>query len=102
MGIAGVGFHISGNFVQQTIRKPKNWIDRGYKITVPYPFKWREKIGKVKCDCKMCEEHYAPYYGISWHHSKECALIKHINKRPQILNLNQYYGRDMSVIAQTE
>lgn len=102
MYISGKGFHISGNFVKPTIRRPKNWIHRKYKITVPYDFKWREKIGKIKCDCKVCEEHYAPYYGFTWFHSKECALMKYINKRPQILNLIQYYGRDMSVITLTD
>ncbi len=102
MGITGNGFHISGNFAKLGRRKPKNWIEKGYKIIVPYKFKWREKIGKVKCTCKECEEHYAPYYGVDWHHSKDCELIKLIDKRPQILNLQQYCGKDMSIIASTE
>lgn len=102
MGITGVGFHISGNFAKLSKRKPKNWIEKGYKILVPYKFNWREKIGKVECDCKVCEEHYALYYGVDWYHSKECALIKYINQRPQIQNLQQYCGRDLSLIASTE
>lgn len=102
MGITGQGFHISGNFNKLSKRKPRNWINKGYKIIVPYQFKWREKIGKVKCNCKTCEEHYAPYYGVDWHHSKDCALMNYINKRPQILNLWQYNNKDMWIIASTE
>lgn len=85
------------NNIQKKIkRKPKNW------IVVPFTFKWRHKIGKVECDCKFCEEHYQPWYGVSWFHSKDCALMKYIDSRPQICNLNQYYGQDLSLIAQTE
>jgi hypothetical protein len=94
--------HISGNFNRLSKRKPKNWIDVGYKIIVPYKFKWRAKIGSIECDCKMCEEHYAPYYGTDWYHSKDCALMKYIDKRPQVLNLWQYANRDMSLIVSTE
>lgn len=94
--------HISGNFCKVTKRKPKNWIDNGYKIIVPFDFKWRVKIGKTECTCTHCEEHYQPYYGISWFHSKDCEIMKLIEKRPQILNLIQYYGRDMWMIAQTD
>ena len=102
MGITGKGFHLSGNFNKLSKRKPKNWIDNGYKIIVPYKFKWREKIGKIKCDCEVCEEHYAPYYGVDWHHNKNCALIQYINRRPQILNLQQYHARDISLITSTD
>lgn len=94
--------HLNGNFCSVTKRKPRNWIDKGYKMIVPYKFKWRHKIGNVECDCKVCEEHFQPWYGITWFHSKECALMKHIDKHPQILNLNQYYGRDLSIIDYIE
>ncbi len=102
MGIYYNGAHISGNFNPITKRKPKNWIQTGYKIIIPFPFKWREKIGNVECDCKECEEHYAPYCGVEWYHMKDCALIKLLDKRPQILNLWQYCGRDMNCIASTD
>lgn len=102
MGIFFNGGHISGNFRKLTKRKPKNWINVGYKIIVPFDFKWRHKVGKVECTCKECEEHYQPWYGTSWFHSKDCELIKHIEKRPQILNLNQYWDWDYQMIAQTE
>ncbi len=101
MGIYWNGAHISGNFNKITKRKPKNWVERGYKIIVPYGFKWRDRIGKVECDCSVCEEHYQAYYGVDWFHSKDCALMKYINKRPQILNLRQYQ-RDFTLIASTE
>lgn len=83
-------------------RKPKNWVNNGYRITVPFDFKWRHKIGKVECNCKEVVECYRPWYGVSWFHSKDCAFIKYINTHPQICNLTQYYGRDFSLIAQTE
>lgn len=102
MGITGKGFHISGNFLKLAKHKPKNWIYVGYKIIVPYKFKWRHKIGKVKCTCKVCEEHYQPYYGVTWYHMPDCALIQRINNRPQICNLMQYYGNDLQQIACTE
>lgn len=102
MGTYYNGIHISGNFNPITKKKPKNWINNGYKIIVPFKFKWREKIGKIECDCKECEEHFAPFYGVEWYHMKDCALIKYINKRPQVLNLMQYYGRDMRLIACTD
>lgn len=94
--------HLIGNFAPLTKRKPKNWIDKNYKIMVPYDFKWRHKIGKVECDCKECEEDYMPWYGMSWYHSKDCALMKYVESHPQLKNLNQYYDRDFSLIAQTE
>lgn len=102
MGTYFNGNHISGNFASITKRKARNWIEKGYKILVPFKFKWRHKIGKVECDCKVCEEHYQPWYGISWFHAKDCALMQYIDKHPQICNLNQYYGQDLSLIAQTD
>ena len=102
MGTYYNGIHINGNLNKLSKRKPRNWIETGYKILVPYKFKWREKIGKVECNCTECEEHYQAYYGIDWYHSKECALIKHIEAHPQILNLNQYYARNMNLIASTD
>ena len=94
--------HLIGNFNKVTKRKPKNWINNGYKIIVPYDFKWRHKVGKVECTCVTCEEHYQPWYGTSWHHSKDCAMIKHIEKNKGIFNLKQYYDWDYKLIAQTE
>lgn len=96
------GAHIIGNFNKITRRKPKNWIENGYKIIVPYRFKWRDKFRKVECDCKVCEEHFMPYYGTTWYHSNDCTMIKEIDRRPQTLNLNQYYGINFRIIATTE
>jgi hypothetical protein len=83
----GDGIVACGNFVKPTKRRPKNWIDRGYKIVVPYDFKWRDKLGDVECDCKEIEEHYQPWYGFSWYHLDDCAIGKHLKKHPGILNL---------------
>lgn len=102
MGAYFNGNHISGNFNPITKSKPKNWIETGYKIIIPFSFKWRHKIGKVNCDCTECEEHFQPYYGFTWYHSKECSLMKHIEKYPQIGSLPQFCGQDLSMIAQTE
>jgi len=68
-------------------RKPKNWIDVGYTIKVPFEFKWRGKLGKVKCDCTEVTENYQPWYGFTWYHSDECAMMKHLDKYPQMENL---------------
>lgn len=102
MGTYFNGAHISGNFNPITKRKPKNWIERGYKIMVSYKFPWRTRIGGVECDCKECEEHFAPYYGFDWYHSKNCALMKYLDRHPQVLNLWQYAGSDMRCIASTD
>ncbi len=67
--------------------KPKNAWNRDYKAIIPYPFKWRAKLGKVECDCKECIKMYQPYYGSTWIHSDECAVMKHYKKYPQMNNL---------------
>lgn len=86
----GNGIAICGNFNELTKRKPKNWIERGYKIVIPFNFKWRDKLGKVECDCAEVEEHYQPWYGFSWYHLKSCAIVKHVEKYPGILNLVEW------------
>lgn len=80
------GVHISGNFAKVTKKKPRS-IDRDYKVMVPYFLKWREKIGKVRCNCKELLECYQPWYGKTWYHSDECALMIQIKKKPQLKNL---------------
>lgn len=94
--------HIIGNFNKLTKKKPRGWRNQGYKITIPYKFKWRHKIGKIKCDCKLCEEHYKPWYGWRFYHNKGCAYVEVFNKRPQLLNLLQYSGREINLIAVTD
>lgn len=74
-----------------------NDIDSPYRILVPYKFKWREKVGKFTCDCTMCEEWYQPWYGVTWLHNKDCALMK------QVRPMETRFGFiDVGVIAQTE
>ena len=96
------GAHVIGNFNKLLRKKPKGWIENGYKIIVPFDFKWRERIGKVECDCKEVEEHFMPWYGTSWYHSPECAILKHLEAHPGIANLVQYYDYDFRLIATTE
>ncbi len=98
--IIGNGVAICGNFVKPTKRKPKNWIERGYKIIVPFTFKWRANLGKVVCDCKYIHEHYQPWYGFTWLHSEECATMKHLKKYPQMQNF--FWEYDPKVIACSE
>jgi len=78
--------NMCGNFAPLSRKKPKHY-DKEYKILIPYPFKWRLKLGKVECNCKEVEEHYQPYYGFSWFHSYDCAMMKHLRKYPGIQNL---------------
>lgn len=66
--------------------KPRDWMDRDYKAIIDYPFDWREKLGKVECDCKECIEAYQPYYGWNWYHMDDCAIMKHFRKYPQMAN----------------
>jgi hypothetical protein len=81
---------ICGNFNKLVEERPKDWIDTGYKILRDYPFNWREKIGGIECTCEQVEEHYQPYYGFNFFHIGRCALIKLIEKRPQLKNLPCY------------
>lgn len=96
------GAVVHGNFSKLKKRRPKNWVHKDYKIVIPYKFKFRAKIGKVECTCSHCEEHYMPYYGWSWYHMEDCAYVQHFKKYPGILNLNNFYGFDYRMIAQTE
>lgn len=76
--------------------------ESGYKMIVPYKFKDRHKIGKVECDCNKMLEIYQPFYGFSWYHMEECALLKHLEKHPQIANLIQFWDHSFKLIAQSE
>lgn len=88
MGLKHIGnATILGNFSKITKERPKNWFDKDYKIMIPYPFKWREKIGKVECDCTEVMESHMPYYGFNYSHSDECALMKLLKAKPQLRNL---------------
>ena len=90
---------IIGNFAKVTKKKPKDWM-KDYKVMVPYFFNWREKIGKVTCDCTECLECYQPYYGRTWYHSDDCALMKQVKARPSLLNLWPY--QSLPLIAHDE
>ena len=80
---------ICGNFTKARRYKnlrPKNWHNRDYKAIVPFDFKWRAKKCGVVCDCKEVEEHYSPYYGMSYFHSESCAIMLYYKKYPQRFN----------------
>lgn len=94
------GGSMCGNYAGYTKRRPKDWIERGYKMIVPYRLKWRAKLGKVACDCVVMKEHYQPYYGMTLYHSDECAIAKHLKKYPQMQNF--FWDRDPMVIAMSD
>jgi hypothetical protein len=75
-----------GNFAKIRKGRPKNNFDEEYKAIVPFEFKWRAKLGKVECDCTEVLECYQPYYGFSFYHLDECAIMKHYKKYPQMAN----------------
>lgn len=101
MGIRQFGnVTLLGNFAKVSRKRPKNWIDKDYKVIVPYPFKWRAKLGRVECDCKEVIECYQPYYGYTFLHGEGCAIRKHLKRYPQINNF--LWDRDPTVIAQSE
>lgn len=99
--IVGQNITICGNFAKLTRRKPKGY-NKDYKIIIPYPFKWREKIGGIECDCTEVEEHFQPWYGFDWYHSPTCAILKRIERHPGIQNLFQFAERDFRHIAASE
>lgn len=80
--------------------RPKNWIDECYEVLVPYEFKWRATLGKVVCDCTECIEFHQPWYGFTYYHTDDCAIMKHYRKYPQMDNfLGDYNPR---IIARSE
>lgn len=87
--------------IKKKKQKSKNWTT-GYIMNVPYEFSCRDKIGKIECDCKECEEHFTPYYGFSWYHLRDCAMMLHIKKHPQICNLPQFRDKNFKLIARTD
>lgn len=89
-----------GNYARIQKKRPKNWSERDSKWIEPYSFKWRTKIGKLKCDCKEVLYTYMPYYGIDVYHSEECCLIKIIKERPQLRNLPAY--QTLPLLARSE
>jgi hypothetical protein len=98
------GAIIHGNFERVRRYKtkdgrPRKWWDRDYKAVVPYPFKWRSKLGKVECDCKEIIESYQPYYGFTYTHEDNCATMHHLRRYPQMENF--MYDNDPRVIAQS-
>lgn len=78
-------------------RKPKDPM-KGYRMLVPYKFDWRERLGKVECDCKLIIECYRPWYGFNWSHHPDCAINRHIERYPGILNIVPWDG----IIAYTD
>lgn len=70
--------------------RPRDWIDRDYKAIVPFTFKWRAKVGKAECDCSEVIEAYQPWYGFSYYHLDDCAIMKRYGKYPQMANLGVY------------
>jgi hypothetical protein len=85
--ISGEGITICGNFAKVEKKRPKDWSERDSAWIQPFDFKWRDKLGKVKCDCKKLEWRYAPYYGFSVYHMDDCAIGRHLKKHPGIYNL---------------
>lgn len=72
--------------------------ERDWKAIIPFPFKWRDKLGKVECDCTECVIAHMPYYGYSWYHMDDCAMHKHFARYPQMANL----GYSVGAIAHSE
>lgn len=82
-----------------TDEKPENWMDVGYRILVPYPFDWREKLGKATCDCTMVFETDRPWLGRHWTHHPDCAIEEHLRRYPGIYNFVENAG---GMFAHTE
>lgn len=90
---------VCGNFAKaKRYKKTPSYLHE-FKAIIPYPFKWRDKIGKVNCDCVEVVHAYQPYYGSSWYHEDRCAMMQHYKKYPQMQNLGFSCS---SLIAQTD
>lgn len=78
-----------GNFAERTDKKPKDFdYQSDGKWYEPYPKELeRITIGRTTCDCTRIKTDYAPWYGFTWSHSDECALIKRVKEHPQLRNL---------------
>ena len=90
---------ICGGREPLTKTKPKDWVNTGYTIQVPYFFKWRIKIGKLTCDCKKVLKNYQPWYGFTFYHSDNCVLMRHLKSKPWLENLPCY--SNLEVLAQS-
>lgn len=55
---------------------------------------------KEECDCKEMIESFQPWYGFTFYHSDDCAIVKHIERYPQMQSF--FWDRDPKVIAQSE
>ena len=93
---------ICGGLPPLTKTKPRNWIEDGYRITVPYKFRWRKKIGSTKCTCKKCYEVFSPWYGVNWYHMDDCAILERFRRKPELTNLWQYQDQVIELIASSE
>ena len=93
---------VCGNFAEVLPEKPKDFdYQDNAKWLEPFPKDWeRIKIGKTTCDCKQMETHYAPWYGFTWLHSDECALVKRVEAHPQLKNL--WCFEDVKTIGYSE
>lgn len=90
--VFGNGSAICGNFATLQAEKPKDFdYTRTAKWLEPYPFEWRETLGKTICNCKTVEVHYAPYYGHDYYHTKNCNLLRKLEAEPGITNLYETY-----------
>jgi hypothetical protein len=95
---------LCGNFAELSREKPKGF-DEAYKVLIPWkdaPKGIREtrfKLGKATCDCVEIEEHYQPWYGFSWYHSRDCAISKHLVRYPGIQNF--YWDSDPRCFGQS-
>lgn len=86
------GGAVCGNFAELQERKPEPFdYDRTAKWLEPYPFEWRETLGKTVCNCKTVRVNYAPYYGFDYYHLDTCNLMRKLEAEPGIRNLYEIY-----------
>jgi hypothetical protein len=74
-------------------------IFQDYQMLVPYKFNFREKLGKVECDCTEVIECYRSWIGLCWSHHPDCAIEKHLRRYPGIYNIVENAG---GIFAHTE
>lgn len=98
MGVINMGgVIVHGNFAERTEHKPANFdYESDAKWYEPYPPELeRITIGKTTCDCKRIKTDYAPWYGFTWWHDDDCAIVKRVKERPSLLNLPAFYDYEL-------
>ncbi|KKC33304.1 hypothetical protein WH91_09775 [Devosia psychrophila] len=92
--------YLCGNFRPYAVGRPKNWIDMGYKMIVPFKFQSRDKLRKATYTCTEVKEYYQPCYVTHGITVMSARFAKHLERHPDIQNF--MWDRDPLAIGATD